>query len=124
VVFWLSVLGMPYILIAGLRRRDWQASLILTAFASQYFAWYLAARTAFLFYMTPITPFMVLALTYGLRDLSEVRLGENRVRALAPVAWLVVLASVVIFAFFFPVLTGRVISYSAWRQRMWLGSWI
>ena len=74
--------------------------------------------------MVPVTPFMVLALVYALKDLSEVRIGEEQARALAPVAWLVVGIAVGVFVFFFPVLTGRAVSYTAWKARMWFPSWI
>ena len=37
-------------------------------------------------------PFVVLACTYGLRDLWEARIGENQVRSLAPLAVILVLA--------------------------------
>jgi dolichyl-phosphate-mannose--protein O-mannosyl transferase len=124
-LFWACLVAIPYTLVAGLRRRDWRAALILVAYGSQYFAWYFAARTAFLFYMTPITPFMVLALTYGVRDLSTFRAERPAARVTSRVlAAFVVVACVGTFAYFFPILIGRVISYSAWHQRMWLPMWI
>jgi dolichyl-phosphate-mannose--protein O-mannosyl transferase len=74
--------------------------------------------------MTPITPFMVLAGAYGLKDMWEARIGETGTRALAPLAAMLVVASVGMFAFFFPVLIGRTMSYQAWHLRMWFRSWI
>jgi len=124
VVFWTCLVAIPYTFVMGMVRRDWRAGLILAAYAFQYFQWFLAARTSFLFYMTPITPFMVLALVYGLRDMSDVRIGERRTRPLAPLAGLVVLASVVVFAYFFPVLTGRILPYAEWHKHMWFPRWI
>jgi len=122
--------------ISWARRRDWRAGLIAVAFFSQYLPWFLdarthyrvlhrifglAARTNFLFYMAPMTPFMVLGVVYGLKAISEARIGVERIRALAPVAAFLILVSIGIFAFFFPVLTGRTISYHAWQLRMWFG---
>jgi dolichyl-phosphate-mannose-protein mannosyltransferase len=123
-IFWGSVVAIPYAVIAWMRRRDWVAGLILIAFFSQYLPWFVAARTNFLFYMAPITPFMVLAVVYGLRHLSEARIGVERVRALAPLAAFLIVASVGLFAFFFPILIGQKISYSAWQARMWFPTWI
>jgi dolichyl-phosphate-mannose--protein O-mannosyl transferase len=104
--------------VAGLRRRDWVAGLLIAAFAVQYFPWFLAARTSFLFYMTPLTPFMVLALVYVLGDLSSVRVGE-RGATLAPAAVSVVVVTVLLSGFLWPVLVGRPISQQAWKERIW-----
>jgi dolichyl-phosphate-mannose-protein mannosyltransferase len=123
-IFWGSLVAIPYSLASWWRKGDWRAELIVTAFAAQYGPWFFAARTNFLFYMTPITPFMVLGVVYALKDLSEARIGVNRSRALAVVAGCVVGLAVALFVFFLPVLTGRVISQGAWRARMWFSSWI
>jgi dolichyl-phosphate-mannose-protein mannosyltransferase len=123
-IFWGSIPALLYALVAWFAKRDWKAGLIVSAFAIQYAPWFLASRTSFLFYMAPITPFMVMAWVYALRDLSEVRIGFERVRALAPLAGLLVIAAVAMFFFFFPVLTGRLVSTDTWHARMWLGSWI
>jgi dolichyl-phosphate-mannose-protein mannosyltransferase len=123
-VFWGAVLTVPYALFAWIWRRDWRAGFAFVTFSCQYFPWFFAARTNFLFYMTPITPFMVLAIVYALRDLSEVRIGVERARALAPLSGLFIFACVVSFVFFLPILTGRTIGQDAWRARMWFGSWI
>jgi dolichyl-phosphate-mannose--protein O-mannosyl transferase len=93
--------------------------------ALPYFAWWPAARhTDFLFYMTPITPFMVLGVVYAIRHLSEVRVGIERVRAFAPATIFIVVAAVGLFVFFLPILTGAPIDYGAWRARMWCRCWI
>ena len=39
-------------------------------------------------------------------------------------AGLVVLGSVVVFAYFFPVLTGRILPYAEWHKHMWFPRWI
>jgi dolichyl-phosphate-mannose-protein mannosyltransferase len=123
-VFWGSLAALPYVLFSWVRKRDWRAGLVMVGFLAQYAPWYLAARTSFFFYMTPITPFQILAVAYALKDLSEVRIGVERTRALAPVAGFAVLASVAVFVYFLPILTGRVLSHQAWLNRMWFNSWI
>jgi dolichyl-phosphate-mannose-protein mannosyltransferase len=122
ILFWTCLLAIPYSVFAWLKRKDWRATMVSTAYFSQYLPWYLAARTAFFFYMAPVTPFMVLALTYTLRDVAGVRAGERRFRKV--IAGVVVFGCVAAFAFFWPVLIGRVLSYDHWRWRMWSGSWI
>jgi dolichyl-phosphate-mannose--protein O-mannosyl transferase len=124
VIFWGSLLTIPYALFAWIRKRDWRAGLIFVTFAAQYVPWFFAARTNFLFYLVPVTPFMVLAAVYALKDLSEVEFGVRRARALAPVAAFFLVASVGVFVFFLPVLTGRIISRGGWNLRMWFSSWV
>jgi dolichyl-phosphate-mannose--protein O-mannosyl transferase len=123
-IFWGTVFTLPYALFSWMRKRDWRAGLVVVSISIQYFPWFFAARTNFLFYMAPVTPFMVLAGVYALRDIAEARIGVERARALAPVAGLLVLITVGVFVFFLPVLTGRAISYTAWKARMWFPSWI
>jgi dolichyl-phosphate-mannose-protein mannosyltransferase len=102
----------------------WQASLIFIAVAWQYFPWFFAARTNFLFYMTPVTPFLVLACVFALKHLAEFRIGLDRVRAVAPIAGFLAVASVGLYVFFLPVLTGAPISYEMWKARIWFPSWV
>jgi dolichyl-phosphate-mannose-protein mannosyltransferase len=126
IIFWGSVIVVPYTLVVGIMRRDWRAALIVAAFASQYFPWFLAKRTSFIFYMTPVTPFMVLAWVYLLRDTRFMtgRLFRHWRWEISPVAAAIMVLSVAAFIFFFPVLTAAPISHTAWQARMWFRSWI
>jgi dolichyl-phosphate-mannose--protein O-mannosyl transferase len=114
--------GFFLMLLASLGR--WQASFMVMAVAWQYGPWFFAARTNFLFYMTPISPFLVLAGVYGLKHLAELRVGMDRVRAVAPISGFLAVAAVGLFVFFLPVLTGAPISYDMWKARIWFPKWI
>ena len=122
-VFWGSLIAVPYVTLVTVRRRDWAAACIAVAVLSQYLPWLRVGRPEFLFYAAPIVPFMVLAETYALRDLSRVRLSTGA-RPFAPVAGLLVAISVGLFLFFYPVLVGRTISLPAWHLRIWFNSWV
>jgi dolichyl-phosphate-mannose-protein mannosyltransferase len=117
-----SFAGFFLMLLASMGR--WQVSFVLMAVAWQYFPWFFASRTNFLFYMTPVTPFLVLAGVFGLKRLAELHIGQDRVRAVAPIAGFLAVASVGLFVFFLPVLTGAPISYEMWKARIWFPSWI
>ena len=117
-IFWGSFVTIPLTVVTGLKRRDWVAGLIATAFFVQYVPWFFVARTSFVFYMAPLTPFMVLALVYVLRDLAAMPYG-TRGATLAPAALLVILLSVALFVFFWPILVGEPISQGAWSARIW-----
>lgn len=143
-IFWTSLVAIPYLAVAWWRRRDWHAGFVLVPIVGQYGPWFLASRPLFFFYMTPIVPFLVLGLVYGLRRLSayrvrlEDRLADGTVlvtmsrhRPFQPVVIALVVLSVGLFAWFWPVLTGQPIPPSAsilegggWRERIWFDSWV
>jgi dolichyl-phosphate-mannose--protein O-mannosyl transferase len=102
-------------------------------------------RTMFLFYLLPDVPFMVLALTMAIGMLLATRTARSLgqvfgygpgdpsggfVERLLAVPARLALASLVVatylggvawnFAYFYPVLSGQVITYDQWHDRMWL----
>ncbi|HZA26400.1 MAG TPA: phospholipid carrier-dependent glycosyltransferase [Actinomycetota bacterium] len=121
-LFWGALLVIPYLALAWAQKRDWRAGAVLVPILAQYVPWLIVQRPAFLFYLTPVTPFLALGTTYVLRDLAGLRLGGRRV---APIVVAVLLAlSVGIFAFFWPVLIGDTVSLDAWKARVRFDGWI
>jgi dolichyl-phosphate-mannose-protein mannosyltransferase len=125
------------------RLRDWRAGFVFVAFAGQFLPWFLVTRPTFFFYVLPLTPFMVLGITYACRQASDativVRDRETRDVAINPetgepaiskafvyrpfvVAY--VIAAVAIFIWFWPVLTAGRISDLHWRTIVWFNAWI
>lgn len=123
-VFWGSLLAVPYALFAWARRRDWRAGFVAVSALALYLPWFAVSRPQFLFYMTPIVPSLVLALTYGLRDLAEARLAGSRAHPWLPVAVGFVVLSVGLFAFSWPVLSARPLTQEAWELRSWFPTWV
>jgi dolichyl-phosphate-mannose-protein mannosyltransferase len=109
---------------AWVARRDWRASALLLMFLAGYLPWFredMHHRVMFFFYMLPEVPFMALALTLvigmalGQRSASTVR------RTVGVSAVGLYLATVVVlFGFFYPILSARTITYAQWHERMWL----
>ena len=122
ILFWGALLVIPYLVAAWAGKRDWRAGAILVPILAQYVPWLLVQRPAFLFYLTPVTPFLALGATYLLRDLAGLRFLHARISAAS--AAIVVLACVVIFAIFWPVLVGQTLSLETWRDKIWFDSWI
>jgi dolichyl-phosphate-mannose-protein mannosyltransferase len=120
-LFWSALLILPYLAIMWRLRRDWRAGAVLVPVLAQFVPWLLVSRPLFLFYMTPVTPFLAVGLVYVLRDLVGTRVSR---RITIPAVAVVVAVSVGIFAFFWPVLTGNAISREAWGARIWLDGWI
>ena len=75
----------------------------------------------FLFYLLPDVPFMVLALTMALAMVIGRRTASQLRRVLgASVAALYLTGVLWNFGYFYPVLSGQVITYHQWQNRMWL----
>jgi|tagenome__1003787_1003787.scaffolds.fasta_scaffold20930692_2 dolichyl-phosphate-mannose-protein mannosyltransferase len=106
-------------------RRDSAAILVGVAVAAGWLTWFLNPdRTMFIFYMAPVVPFFVLAVTLALQDVLDARSAESWRRQVGLGAVCLYVAIVVAtFAFFYPVLTGRELSRADWLLRMWFPSW-
>jgi dolichyl-phosphate-mannose--protein O-mannosyl transferase len=88
--------------------------------AAGYLPWFFfQERTVFTFYVIVFQPFLILALIYGVRAilLRFERSGEIIVATLFILIFLN-------FVYFLPIYLGDVITYEAWRSRMWFPSWI
>ena len=120
-LFWGALLVLPYLMLVWASRKEWQAGAILLPIAFQLLPWFAVARPAFLFYMTPITPFLALGMVYPLRDL--VRSGLDKRVAFAA-SGLVVGVCVGLFVFFWPLLVSAQLTYDQWVTRIWFDSWI
>ncbi len=133
-IFWASLATLPYLAFMWRRRHDWRAGFVLVAGLSQYLPWFLVSRPQFFFYAAPVAPFLVLADVSAVRDLADATIVqldpvtgatiESSRHPYRPLAVLYVLASVALFAWFFPVLTGVPLSNFWWRARVWFTGWI
>jgi dolichyl-phosphate-mannose--protein O-mannosyl transferase len=127
VVWWLGVVGLGVVLYYAILWADRRAWAIFAGYAGGYLPWFAyLGRTVFTFYTIAFTPFVALALTYGL-GVALGPPGASRVRARngAIAVGTVLVLAVAVAAFFWPIWTGESIPRSYWRAHMWLGSsWI
>ncbi len=107
-------------------RRDWRAALAVVGFGTSFLPWELfPSRTMFLFYALPLLSFLVLGITataglaLGPRNASATR---RLVGVLTVGVYLI--AVVLLFAYFYPIMTDQMISLSGWRARMWFPGWV
>ncbi|MDQ1703878.1 MAG: dolichyl-phosphate-mannose-protein mannosyltransferase [Frankiaceae bacterium] len=123
-IWWLAIPALGATLWRAVGRFDWRAAAVLVAFLAGYLPWFyedLHHRTMFLFYLLPDVPFMVLAITLGIGMVlgrQWVTHARRVVGAVIAGAYLVLVIGN--FAFLYPVLSGQVITYDQWHQRMWL----
>ncbi|HEV7872109.1 MAG TPA: phospholipid carrier-dependent glycosyltransferase [Modestobacter sp.] len=106
-------------------RRDPAALTVAVAIAAGWLTWFVNLdRTMFIFYMAPVAPFFVLAVTLLLQDVLGPRdAGEFRRHLGLGVVCLYLAVVAMTFVFFLPVLTGQPLSHAEWLQRMWFPSW-
>jgi dolichyl-phosphate-mannose-protein mannosyltransferase len=115
--WWPAIAAVAYIAVQAFRRKHGPERLLLVAIAVQYLPWFEFSRTSFLYYMTPVVPFTMLALTGALHDLA--RLGKFWAGA---VGVYLVFACGGLLWFWYPVITGVTIPVAWWQQRMLEGS--
>jgi dolichyl-phosphate-mannose--protein O-mannosyl transferase len=98
---------------------------VAVGIAAGWLTWFLnPERTMFVFYMAPVLPFFVLAVTLVLQDVIG-RPGVDpwrRQLGLGAVCLYVALVAAT-FVFFYPILAGEPLLHSEWRTRMWFPSW-
>jgi dolichyl-phosphate-mannose--protein O-mannosyl transferase len=106
--------------------RQWRYAAVLTGVAATYVPWLLyPERTIFQFYTVAIVPFLVLALTFALREIAGRADAAPPRRAAGQNAVIVFLvAAVLVSAFWYPVWTGITVPYDFWRLHNWLPTWI
>lgn len=141
-VFWASLAAIPFTALSWWRGRDWRCGFVIVALLAQYVPWFLVDRPTFLFYVLPMTPFMVLAVTSFLRWASDATLvvrepgGEVAINpetgapaistafVYRPFVWVYLIIVTMLFVWSWPVLAGTEISDLRWHTIVWFQSWI
>jgi dolichyl-phosphate-mannose--protein O-mannosyl transferase len=125
-VWWVGTGCLAMMIVLWAWRRDWRAALVVVGFATSFLPWEaFPSRTMFFFYALPLLPFMVLGITAtaGL-VLGPREAGDRRRLAGALVVGVYLIATVILFAYFYPILSDQLIPLSGWRARMWFPGWV
>ena len=124
-LWWLAIAALA--LVIGMwfrsivtRHFDPAITIIIAGIAAGYLPWFFfQERTVFTFYAIVFQPFLILALVYGVRAIL-LRFKKSGEAIVATLFILIFLN----FVYFLPIYLGDVITYEAWRSRMWFPSWI
>lgn len=120
IIWWAALLAVPYQLWRWIAQRDWRSGAVLAGIAAGWLPWLLYLdRTIFTFYTVVYTPFVVMAVTLTVGAI----LARRTKARLAIVGAFLVLALIAAW-WFYPIWTGEVIPYDAWRLRMWMPTWV
>jgi dolichyl-phosphate-mannose--protein O-mannosyl transferase len=128
-IWWAAIGAAAFCLVWWLMRRDWRAGAALLGVAAGWLPWiwfYLHdQRTEFYYYAVSFEPFLIIAITLCLGlIIGPARASPGRRALGAVVAGAYLMTVLASFAYLYPILTARVIPYSAWLSRMWFRSWI
>lgn len=126
VLWWGGVLALIVGLGYWVTRRDWRFGVPIVGVLTTWLPWVLFSdRPIFFFYGVAIIPFTVMGVTLLLGKIlgrASASYTRRLVGSLAVGAF--VLAVAVNFIYFYPVLTGQLMSNEEWNDRMWLTKWI
>ena len=128
-IWWGAAVALVICLGWWLLRRDWRAGAALLGVAAGWLPWiwfyWHDHRTEFYYYAIAFEPFLIIAITLCLGlIIGPQRASPARRAAGAIAAGGYLIAVLANLAYLYPVLTAKIIPYSAWLSRMWFHSWI
>ncbi len=117
-VWWTGIPAFIASIIISVYRRDKKMVVVFVAVASQYLPWILVPRIAFIYHYFTIVPFIILSIVYVLKFLLEKKPWARY----AVYGYLVVV--MLLFLWFYPILSGMDIDRSYVKDLRWFDSWI
>jgi dolichyl-phosphate-mannose-protein mannosyltransferase len=125
-LWWFGIVALIHQAWRWIGRRDWRSGAVLVGIAAGWVPWLIYLdRTIFTFYVVVFVPFVVMAVAMTLGTiLGPADAPAERRRNGAIAATAIVLLIVAVGWWFYPVWTGEVIPYDAWRFRMWFSAWV
>jgi dolichyl-phosphate-mannose-protein mannosyltransferase len=120
-IWWLSLPAIAVCLIWWLARRDWRAGAAVLCILAGWASWLpFVSRTKFFYYALEFEPFIILCIVLCLGLIlgpAAARLPRRTTGAILIGVYLI--AVLVLFWYFYPILTGKVIPYQDWIDHMW-----
>jgi dolichyl-phosphate-mannose--protein O-mannosyl transferase len=107
-LWWASVPALVGLFVLACVRRDRELALLPLIVALLYLPWLKTTRTSFMYYLTPVAPFMALAVAMILRELSRARLPRVQWAALCYGA-----AAVIVAVFWYQI--GHAVAWFVWQ---------
>jgi dolichyl-phosphate-mannose-protein mannosyltransferase len=117
-VWWPGFIAVLMSFYLAFKRKDKLLRMLLIAYCSQYLPWMLVPRLTFIYHYFAMVPFLVLILTYYIKDYLEQGPLQRRRWVYGYLA-----AVFVLFALFYPILSGMIIpaKYSFFLR--WMPGW-
>lgn len=118
VLWWAFLVVLPVLVVAWYRRRTSLTAVVLLAVLALYLPWLAAPRQGFLFYLTPLVPFMAIGVAWAA---VEVWRSDRVWRWFAPLVPLAVVGAGLLYL---PLWIGSTVSRGRWDSLMLFDSWI
>ena len=115
-IWWLSIPAIVFCLAWWLTRRDWRAGAAVLGVAAGWVSWLpFVSRTKFYYYALEFEPFVIICIVLCLGLILGSATAVWWRRALgAAVVGLYLLTVIILFWYFYPILSAKVIPYSEW----------
>lgn len=125
-IWWAGTVAILFCLGWWFTRRDWRAGVAVLCVAAGWVTWLpFPSRTKFYYYALEFEPFMILCIVLCLGLIIGPVAASLRRRAIgSALAGTYVLAVLVLFWYFYPILSAKIIPYSQWLSHMWYTGWI
>ena len=125
-VWWFGIFAFFYIAYIAYKKRDKLAIFLTIGYLAQLLPWTLVERTTFIYHYFPCVPFVVIMNVYCLylwahkgRTQKEVDKGRMNV------VWVYTISVVLLFAMFYPVLSGAPVEESyVYTFLRWFDGWV
>lgn len=115
-IWWAACVAMLYVIYAAIRKRDKVAMFLILGVAVTWLPYLLIGRVMFLYHFFPTLPYMMLAVVYALKGLSE-RFKTDKIT----MVYLFIVF--ILFALFLPIASGRAIDPAYVNYFRWLPQW-
>lgn len=117
-VWWAGIPAFVYMLYLIYKDRDKKAIFLTLGYLSQYAPWLMVTRTVFIYHYFPSVPFVTVMLGYSFYKIVQKNPQRKK--------WVFVytVAAIVLFAMFYPVLSGYPITISYANILKWFDSWV
>ncbi len=116
-LWWSFLATLPFLLVTWWRGRDRTVEMVLMAWASLHLVWLVILRPGFIYYLTPLVPFMAIGVTWAARQAS-IRWPFGKA---VPVV--VGVAVLVCFVAYLPIWTYQDISLDRFHALMLFDGW-
>ncbi len=134
-VWWVGFIGTLALILMLLRGRfkfNAEIFCILISMASAILPWMLISRCVFIYHYFATVPFIILSSVYVLKhyedkyyyfELPQGELLPNRKKGVLYIKWVWLGLAIVLFAVFYPVISGLHVSRSYINALQWLPTW-
>jgi Gpi18-like mannosyltransferase len=124
-ILWFGLLSVPFVGVLALRLRNKAYALIVLDYLLQWVPWAGSPRITFAYHFYVNIPLICLCNAIALQHLSKWgKLARKRMTVSALSAGVYLAIVIATFAFFYPILAARPITWNAWHQRMWIDKWV